>query len=81
MEYAISNDMFLKIIALAQSDYPQGMFVLCLDFIIDLIYNIKSTPIVHNDKMHKSLLQVNNLIRSYIINDMIDVNDPNMINQ
>lgn len=52
------------------------MFEVCIDFMVDLLYNIKSTPIIHNDKMHKSLLQVNRLIRDKMKNDMIEVNDP-----
>ena len=56
------------------------MQIICLDFIIDMMYGIKNTPIIHNDKMHKSLLQVNKLIKGYIQNDMIEVNDPDMVN-
>jgi len=81
MEYAIANNIFMEVIALAQSDYPQGMFVPCLDFIIELASHIQSMPIIHNDKMHKSLLQVNKLILSYIKNDMLDINDPDSLNE
>lgn len=56
------------------------MQIICLEFVIDLMYGIKSTPIIHNDKMHKSLLQVNKLIKGYIQNDMIDINDPDQLN-
>jgi len=81
MEFAIANNIFMEVIALAQSDHPMGMFVVCLNFIIDLAQGIRSMPIIHNDKMHKSLLQVNKLILSYIKNDMVEVNDPEMLNE
>jgi hypothetical protein len=56
MEYTIRTNMIMEIVAFAQSDNPEGMFSACLDFIIDLARKIKSMPIIHNNKMHKSLL-------------------------
>lgn len=57
------------------------MFVISLDFMIEMAYNIKSMPIMHNNKMHKALLQVNKLIYSYIKNDLMDINDSEMRNE
>ena len=80
MEYCIRNNMFMEVIALAQSDHPEGMFIICLDFIIQLILEIKSMPIIHNDKMHKSLIQMTKFINQYLSNDIIEVNDPQECN-
>lgn len=33
-------------------------------------------PIIHNDKVHRSLLQMCKCIHGYIKNDIIDINDP-----
>lgn len=80
MEYCIRNNMFMEVIALAQSDHPEGMFIVCLDFIIQLILEIRSMPIIHNDKMHKSLIQMTKFINQYLANDIIEVNDPHECN-
>ena len=74
------SNMFMEIIALAQSNHPDGMFVICLEMIIELIYKIKCMPIIHNNNMHKSLLQMTRFIYSYLQSDIIEVNDPNEMN-
>jgi hypothetical protein len=80
MEFAIRSNMFMELIALAQSNHPEGMFVICLDVIIELIYKIKSMPIIHNNNMHKSLLQMNRFIFGYLASDIIEINDPDEMN-
>jgi hypothetical protein len=56
MEYAIRENIIMEAVTLAQTDQPQGMFSVCVDFIIGLATNIKSMPIIHNDKVHRSML-------------------------
>jgi len=46
----------MEVVAFAQTDEPQGMFNICLDFISEMAGKIRSMPIVHNSKVHKSLL-------------------------
>ena len=65
----------MEMVALAQSDHPQSMFTICLDFIIVLAKKIKNMPLIHNDKVHRSLLQMAKYIHGYIKNDIIEVND------
>ena len=81
MVFALSENLFIEIIAMAQSDHPSGMFVVCLNMIIELALGIKSMPIIHNDKMHKSLLKVNQLILSHIKENIIEINDPDQKDQ
>ena len=38
-------------------------------------------PIIHNNKMHKSLLQMTKYIHGYIKNDIRNVNDPDQMCQ
>ena len=64
---------------MGQSDCPIGMFPICLDFMIEVCTQIKSMPIIHNDKVHRSLLQMTRCINGFIENDIIDVNDPEMM--
>jgi hypothetical protein len=56
MEYAIRNNILMEIVTLAQQDIPPGIFVICLQVIIELATKIRSIPIIHNDKVHRSLL-------------------------
>ena len=80
MEYTIRNNIFMEMVALAQSDHPQGMFTICLDFIIILAKKIKNMPLIHNDKVHRSLLQMTKCIHGYIKNDFIEINDADETN-
>lgn len=76
MEYTIRNNVFMEMVALAQSDQPHGMFTICLDFMIVLAKKIRNMPLIHNDKVHRSLLQMAKCIHGYIKNDIIEINDP-----
>ena len=80
MEYTIRNNIPMEMVALAQSNNPSGMFTVCLDFIIQLATKIKSIPIIHNDKVHRSLLQMTRCIHGQIKNDICDINDHEMKN-
>ena len=48
---------------------------------VELSTKIRSMPIIHNDKVHRSLLQITKCINGYIVNDIIDVNDQEMKDQ
>ena len=81
MEFAIREHIIIEVVTLAQTDQPEGMFMVCLDFIISLATNIKSMPIIHNDRVHRSLLQLAKCIQHSIKNDIYDINDPDELNQ
>ena len=76
----VRKNIFMEVCALGQSDYPVGMFTICLDFMIEVSTQIKSMPIIHNDKVHRSLIQMTKCINGFIENDIIDINDPEMMN-
>jgi hypothetical protein len=78
IEYMVRKNLFMEVCALAQSDHPHGMFSICLNFMIEIATKIKSMPIIHNDKVHRSLLQMTKCINGYIVNDIIDINDTDM---
>lgn len=76
IEYTIRNNVFMEIVAVAQSDAPHGMFAVCLDLMIVLARKIRNMPLIHNDKVHRSLLQMSKFIHAQIKNDVIEINDP-----
>ena len=45
-----------------------------------LAKKIKNMPLIHNDKVHRSLLQMAKCIHGYIKNDFIEVNDADETN-
>lgn len=57
------------------------MNVVCMNFVTELANSIVSMPIIHSDKMHKSLLQLSKLILEDIKNDHIEVNDPRQVSE
>ncbi len=75
MEFAIRKNIFMEFATLAYSDMPPGMFTNCLEVIIELATKIKSIPLIHNDKVHRSLFKVCKCIHSYIKEDIFDIND------
>lgn len=80
MEFTISNSVFLEMEALAQSNQPNGMFTICLQFLLDLVTCIKSMPLIHNGNVHRTLLRICNCIYVSLKNDVYDVNDANEVN-
>lgn len=77
MEFAIRTNLIMEVVTMAQTDQPPGMFTVCLDFFIDLATKIKGMPVIHNDKVHRSILQLAKCIEHSIKSDIQDVNDPN----
>ena len=75
MEYAFNENIFIECAALAQNNEPPGIFNLCVNFIIDLALNVRGMPIIHNDKVHRALIQLARCIHSFIDQNIFLVND------
>lgn len=75
MEFTISNSVFLEMESLAQSNQPQGMFSVGLQFLLDLVTGIRTMPLIHNGNMHRSLLRICNCVFISLKNDVWDIND------
>ena len=75
MEYVQRKNVFMEMVAMAQTDMPHGMFTICLDFMIVMAKQIRNMDIIYNDKVHKSLLQMSKCIHANIKNDIIEIND------
>lgn len=56
MEYIIRNEVINEMVLIAQEDTPEGMFGVCLEFVIEIVMKIKNLSLIHNNRLHKSLL-------------------------
>ena len=75
MEFFISNQIFIEMEALAQSNQPEGMFSLAIGFLIQVVCKVRAMPLIHNSQVHKTMLRIFSCILVSLRSDVIDVND------
>jgi hypothetical protein len=74
IEFAMRKNFVVDLVSFAQSDHPKGMFELCVDFLTCVCGKVRSLQIMHNDRVHRQLLQLVKFLSDSISNDIIEVN-------
>lgn len=74
IEFVIRKNVIVDLVSFAQSDHPKGMFDLCVELVTKLCGTIRSFHLMHNDRVHRHLLQLTKFICDNISNDLMEVN-------